>query len=170
MASARPSGRKSQRTRPDGGKAGPLQSGTRAETTLERWQQVHALRARNVSYSSSVAKATLKFSMTELINGANLAKYATLSVSVSQEAHQPPGQAAVQCEPAACDHKSAISSLEKCYPKANRDCCPYPYPYPYTESAAEPKRNCCSGSHSQEGCAVADQCCMWIGSYSWIGR
>jgi hypothetical protein len=29
-------------------KAGPLQSGKRAETTLERWQQVHELRARNV--------------------------------------------------------------------------------------------------------------------------
>jgi hypothetical protein len=29
-------------------RAGPLQSGTRAETTLERWQQVHQLRARNV--------------------------------------------------------------------------------------------------------------------------
>jgi transposase len=29
-------------------RAGPLQSGKRAETTLERWQQVHDLRARNV--------------------------------------------------------------------------------------------------------------------------
>jgi transposase len=29
-------------------KGGPLQSGKRAETTLERWQQVHDLRARNV--------------------------------------------------------------------------------------------------------------------------
>jgi transposase len=29
-------------------RAGPLQSGKRAETTLERWQQVHELRARNV--------------------------------------------------------------------------------------------------------------------------
>ena len=47
-ASARPSGRKSRRTAPAGRRACPLQEGKRAATTLERWQQVHDLRARNV--------------------------------------------------------------------------------------------------------------------------
>ena len=45
-ASARPSGRRSRRTAPAGRRARPLQEGKRAETTLERWQQVHDLRGK----------------------------------------------------------------------------------------------------------------------------
>ena len=40
-------------------KAGPLQSGKRAETTLERWQQVHELRARNVGLPECARRLNL---------------------------------------------------------------------------------------------------------------
>ena len=40
-------------------KAGPLQSGKRAETTLERWQQVHELRARNVGLLECARRLSL---------------------------------------------------------------------------------------------------------------
>src|ERR1700723_195347 len=120
--------------------------------------------------SSFAAKALLQFGMTELINSANLAEHATFPVGVIEESHQPPGQPAVQCKPATCEQEAAIGSLEKGNFKTYCDCSPYPSPDPDTESAAEPKRNCCGGSHSQEGRAVAGQCCAWIGSYSWIRR
>ena len=47
-ASARPSGRKSPRTAPAGPQRGPAPGGKRAETTLERWQQVHDLLGKGV--------------------------------------------------------------------------------------------------------------------------
>jgi hypothetical protein len=45
--------------------AGPLQSGKRAETTLERWQQVHELRTRNVGLLECARRLNLSLNTTK---------------------------------------------------------------------------------------------------------
>jgi hypothetical protein len=58
-ASVRPCGTEAAAHSACWAKAGPLQSGKRAETTLERWQQVHELRARNVGLLECARRLSL---------------------------------------------------------------------------------------------------------------
>ena len=51
-------------------KAGPLQSGKRAETTLERWQQVHELRAQNVGLLDCARRLDLSLNTVKLYDRA----------------------------------------------------------------------------------------------------